>query len=72
MVFITHDLRVAAQVCDRIAVMRLGQVVEQGPTAQLFENAEHPYTQELLDAVPGREWSRARLEAMSVDSPRAG
>jgi len=60
MVFITHDLRVASQVCDRIAVMRLGKVVEQGPTAQLFENAKHPYTQELLDAVPGREWSRMR------------
>ncbi len=61
MVFITHDLRVAAQVCDRIAVMRLGKVVEQGPTAALFERADHPYTQELLDAVPGREWSRQRL-----------
>jgi peptide/nickel transport system ATP-binding protein len=60
MVFITHDLRVAAQVCDRIAVMRLGKVVEQGPTAQLFKQAHHPYTQELLDAVPGREWSQSR------------
>ena len=60
MVFITHDLRVAAQVCDRIAVMRLGKVVEQGVTADLFDNARHPYTQELLDAVPGREWSRLR------------
>jgi len=56
MIFITHDLRVAAQVCDRIAVMRLGQVVEEGPTAALFENAEHPYTRELLGAVPGRDW----------------
>ncbi|OED44202.1 microcin ABC transporter ATP-binding protein [Chromatiales bacterium (ex Bugula neritina AB1)] len=56
MVFITHDLRVAAQVCDRIAVMRLGKVVEAGPTSTLFSNAEHPYTQELLDAVPGRDW----------------
>lgn len=63
MVFITHDLRVAAQVCDRIAVMRLGKVVEQGPTAILFERATHPYTRELLDAVPGRDWSRRRTEA---------
>ena len=62
MVFITHDLRVAAQVCDRIAVMKLGKVVEQGPTAKLFDHAEHPYTQELLNAVPGREWSRAQLK----------
>lgn len=64
MIFITHDLRVAAQVCDRIAVMRLGKVVEQGSTAQLFDQASHPYTRELLDAVPGREWSRMRAERM--------
>jgi len=56
MVFITHDLRVAAQVCDRIAVMRLGEIVEIGPTSTLFNQAEHPYTQELLSAVPGRDW----------------
>ena len=57
MVFITHDLRVAAQVCDRIAVMRLGKVVELGPTAELFERASHEYTRELIAAVPGRSWS---------------
>lgn len=66
MVFITHDLRVAAQVCDRIAVMRLGKVVEQGTTAELFDKAQHPYTQELLDAVPGREWSRLRAARQVV------
>lgn len=65
MVFITHDLRVAAQVCDRIAVMKLGKVVEQGVTSELFDNAQHPYTQELLDAVPGREWSRMRAARLS-------
>lgn len=62
MIFITHDLRVAAQVCDRIAVMRLGQVVEQGATAALFEQASHPYTRELLDAVPGKAWSQRQLD----------
>lgn len=56
MIFITHDLRVAAQVCDRIAVMRLGEVVELDVTSSLFSNASHPYTRELLDAVPGRDW----------------
>lgn len=66
MVFITHDLRVAAQVCDRIAVMRLGKVVEQGTTGELFDNAQHPYTQELLDAVPGREWSRMRAARLAT------
>ncbi|MEM9370826.1 MAG: ABC transporter ATP-binding protein [Pseudomonadota bacterium] len=56
MVFITHDLRVAAQVCDRIAVMRKGEVVEIGPTGTVFERQEHPYTRELLSAVPGKDW----------------
>ncbi len=56
MIFITHDLRVAAQVCDRIAVMRLGNIVEMGPTSTLFKQAEHEYTRELLNAVPGKDW----------------
>ena len=55
MVFITHDLRVAAQVCDRIAVMRQGEVVEAGPTAEIFAVQNHSYTRELLSAVPGKD-----------------
>ena len=57
MLFITHDLRVAAHVCDSVAVMRLGQIVEYGPTEELFTHPRHPYTRELLDAVPGKEWN---------------
>jgi oligopeptide transport system ATP-binding protein len=56
MIFITHDLRVAAQVCDSIAVMRLGEVVEYGPTAALFADPQHEYTRELLNSVPGKHW----------------
>jgi len=54
MLFITHDLRVAAQICDRIAVMQRGAIVELKPTAALFAGPEHVYTQELLAAVPGQ------------------
>jgi peptide/nickel transport system ATP-binding protein len=52
--FITHDLRIAAQVCDRLAVMQRGVIVEQGATADVFANPQHPYTKALFEAAPGR------------------
>jgi peptide/nickel transport system ATP-binding protein len=54
-VFITHDLRVAAQVCDVVAVMKAGEVVEYGLIGKVFNEPSHPYTQALLDSVPGRK-----------------
>ncbi len=52
--FITHDLRVAAQVCDRVAVMRQGQVVEEGEAAEVLTAPRHEYTRALIEAAPGR------------------
>ncbi|KAB2919359.1 MAG: ABC transporter ATP-binding protein [Hyphomicrobiaceae bacterium] len=54
--FVTHDLRVAAQICDSIAVMRGGVVVESGATGKIFDHPEHQYTRQLLASIPGRSW----------------
>jgi peptide/nickel transport system ATP-binding protein len=57
MLFITHDLRVAAQVADSVAVMHQGRIVEHGRVEDIFGNPRHPYTRELMDAVPGKDWT---------------
>lgn len=68
MVFITHDLRVAAQVCDTIAVMQRGEVVEQGLVADIFADPKHPYTQELFASIPGRSWAVPDLTLPSMET----
>ena len=71
---ITHDLGVVAQVADDVAVMYLGRIVEQAPTARLFGDVRHPYTRALFAAVlvawPGRRPDEAEL-AGEVPSPLA-
>ena len=57
MLFITHDLRVAAQICDHVAVMSQGRVVEYGPAAGIFLRPQHAYTRALFAAAPGRNYA---------------
>ena len=52
LIFVTHNLGIVAKMCDRMAVMYAGQIVEQGPVRHLFRDAKHPYTQALLGSVP--------------------
>jgi ABC-type oligopeptide transport system ATPase subunit len=52
LVFVSHDLSVVRRVCDRVAVMHDGQVVETGTTDEVYEDPQHPYTQRLVAAVP--------------------
>ena len=59
MLFITHDLRVASGLCDRIVVMRAGGIVEQGPAAAICGAPVQAYTRELIAAIPGRRFRHA-------------
>lgn len=59
-IFITHDLGVVAEICDRVAVMYLGQIVEEADTEDLFEEPLHPYTFGLLESIPKMEGERGK------------
>jgi peptide/nickel transport system ATP-binding protein len=62
-IFISHDISVVRYLCDEVAVMYLGQIVEQGPAVEVLDGPQHPYTQLLLDSVPkmdsAADWEQA-------------
>jgi peptide/nickel transport system ATP-binding protein len=62
--FITHDLGVVAQICDRVAVMYAGQLVEVAPVSELFRSPQHPYTEALLEAQPTSGQKRGALQVI--------
>lgn len=67
---ITHDLGVVAETCDEVAVMYLGEVVEQGPVRQVFRNPAHPYTKALLNSIPRLGFSKeGRLSPIEGSVP---
>ena len=69
--FITHDLRVAAQICDEVIVMQQGRVVEQGPAGRVLVAPRHAYTHALIDAAPGRGWDFAACREIAPLRPGA-
>ena len=71
-IFISHDLSVVEYISDRVAIMYLGRVVEQGTKSAIFDNPGHPYTRALMDAVPvAHPAQRREREPISGESPSA-
>jgi len=69
LVFVTHDLPLVADIADRIAVMYAFDVVEIGPTDAILDDAAHPYTQALLDAVPDLSTEASEIRSIEGSSP---
>ncbi|MEJ0092077.1 MAG: ABC transporter ATP-binding protein [Methylocella sp.] len=61
LLFVTHDLRVAAQICDDVIVMQRGRIIEQGPAGEVLTNPQQTYTRQLIEAAPGRNWDFANF-----------
>ncbi|MGE3619214.1 MAG: ABC transporter ATP-binding protein [Acidimicrobiia bacterium] len=72
MLFITHDLGVVAQMCDRVAVMYAGQLVEESPAPGLFRSPRHPYTAALIGAIPSLDAPTASLVTIPGLAPSGG
>jgi oligopeptide/dipeptide ABC transporter ATP-binding protein len=69
LIFITHNLGIVAKMCDQLAVMYAGRVVESGPVSQIFNAPTHPYTEALLNSIPRMSDNRQRLTAIDGQPP---
>jgi oligopeptide/dipeptide ABC transporter ATP-binding protein len=69
LIFITHNLGIVAKMCDQVAVMYAGRMVESGPVKQIFNRPAHPYTEALLQSIPRLSDTRARLTAIDGQPP---
>jgi oligopeptide/dipeptide ABC transporter ATP-binding protein len=69
LIFITHNLGIVAKMCDQLAVMYAGRVVESGPVSQIFNNPVHPYTEALLNSIPRMTDTEQRLVAIEGQPP---
>jgi peptide/nickel transport system ATP-binding protein len=72
LLMVTHDVHVAADIADVVAVMYAGRIVETGPAADVLKTPRHPYTQALLDALPTPQTARGELHAIAGSPPVAG
>ncbi|MEI4487392.1 ABC transporter ATP-binding protein [Frigidibacter sp. MR17.14] len=68
-IFITHDLALASEYCDRAVVMNAGRIVEEGPADRVFTDPQHPYTRALLDALPYGKTDASELRPMTWTDP---
>jgi peptide/nickel transport system ATP-binding protein len=71
-IFVSHDLAVIAELCDRIVVFYAGEVVEDGPAAEILERPRHPYTQALLRVASVGDYRRRRLDTIPGQPPEVG
>jgi oligopeptide/dipeptide ABC transporter ATP-binding protein len=71
MIFVTHDLGIVAKMCERVAIMYAGRIVESGPTRRIWSAPAHPYTQALLGSVPRLGAARRKLTAIEGQPPDA-
>ena len=69
LIFVTHDLGIVAEICDHVAIMYAGRIVEYGGVHRIFENPAHPYTRALLRALPKMGTRKQRLHQIKGEPP---